>query len=778
MQEAMGPLGAGGYSCDYNGAFVTSVMDRIGQEKGLQTQAKDLATFESEYFRVDPIGNYTLQVKQAQFLDKASGSLRDELTLVDTIAEEPMGVWTDAGEHGTGTKEEYSRLITWAHELAEKEGEATLSWMSRGQKREDGKPEHRFFVLKKKNDGHVEASMYSLTGSENALSSMMERLGFEQSDSKRPMEERRLLTEGRTSNFSHVSIFDAYTSSLSRKETRDHAEYIDHFRREAIEVSDPIRQARIAHRQELFEKTLAESDQPLQEALGIIVQGFTAIPRIVSENGYVPVDRSKRNEDNQMIAPLPVSIERETTEAREIQSFEHAAAEKREDRYKKVPNVDERSSVGKTKREQSGRIILLEKKQTIQSFEKRNIQDTISGNEHEDIKTGFGLEAFAMLHLGKSLSEPPGLNKQIEIDENLFSNDAWKDRVEIVNFIQQERDVLVPASDNEHVIPSALFIVEAIQILGISLFENERGEDVFLAQFIENSPQEFQLIHEDEEVLFALGKDILNFMETENNRKILQILLEISSHSDLADEIHHILASLLYREILQISMNRKDDLPIELAQKIEEMKDEGGIFEQIGGEIDDKVQTFMGATGEIMKEITEVTPTDIIVAIATATVNTEGSNSEIPTREKMTQLTLKKIIVARKLIEVIHTGERKDTPFILSGELMENNPLYLDISLILLLEHLDISIEIKDRLLQSLGIKLERLYQLISQYPEKIQNIPVSQIKTVFEQMMWLRSQQNFKSFTRVFSKTKKKSSQNNLPLSMILFQYNTFRYE
>lgn len=285
---SFGPGAAGGASCVFDASLGREVVKRMGVDKALNSQALDLAFAKSEIFDVDPIGLYTLRAAKARYLDKVTGEIKEEMTLVsDDFGSEPIGVWTDAGEHSTGTQEEYTRIVGWAHELADTKGPATLIWVSPGSgidnRPTSNRPEHRAFVLRKQTDGNVEASVYQLTGSQKTLVDMMKKLGYETNNTPEHLKEQRILRSGKDADVSHRDVYHAYKTSLPQTEFLGNRTFIEKFRVEAEELSDDTRWTKLRRNQELYQVQLERYQGDIQKALETIVAGFIAMPQIIDQ---------------------------------------------------------------------------------------------------------------------------------------------------------------------------------------------------------------------------------------------------------------------------------------------------------------------------------------------------------------------------------------------------------------------------------------------------------------------------------------------------------------
>lgn len=296
---AFGPTAQNsGGGCGFICGLGLGVAERMGIEQVIKTQAVDLATAESELVNLDPIGVYNLKAKRVKFDDKVTGLTRDEWTLVSPdFNNEPIGKWTDAGEHCTGTQKEYTRIINWANELAETEGEANLVWVSPGEKQIENNhmPEHRAYVLRKNADGTVLASAYQLTGSKDSLARMMKRLGYENTGKQESLEDQHILQEGKANVITHSDVYNAYTVSLSADERVRSKQFLQRFQKDTVTISDKERLEKIHKSSQKYEAKLKENYKgDIEKALESIAQGFAAIPKL--DGGWDNVLISERSQ--------------------------------------------------------------------------------------------------------------------------------------------------------------------------------------------------------------------------------------------------------------------------------------------------------------------------------------------------------------------------------------------------------------------------------------------------------------------------------------------------
>ncbi|MBM3283465.1 hypothetical protein FJY90_04380 [Candidatus Gottesmanbacteria bacterium] len=294
MIEAMIGLGPGGGfglgivntgGCEFRSSIGLNAFGRIAEkstDKAISAMAYDAATARSE-ISGEPIGIYKLLVKEATYRDKATGKMVSGQTLVSPdFADEPVAVWTDAGEFGTGTREEYQRIVDRANLLATTEGEASIFWVSPGEEK-DGVITPQRAYLWVKNGGEVTAYSYSLAGSKDTLSKMMVYLGYEEGKKAETLEDQTVIRSGDDLQITHKDVFSAFHDSLSKTELEDLQQFIRQFR-EDIEIPDDVRAARLAQKKEEYVKEIRETyKNDIKKAIESIASAFIALPRVLDE---------------------------------------------------------------------------------------------------------------------------------------------------------------------------------------------------------------------------------------------------------------------------------------------------------------------------------------------------------------------------------------------------------------------------------------------------------------------------------------------------------------
>lgn len=814
MVEAMiapswGASQGGGSSCDFNASLGSGVVTRMGKEKAIRGQAFDLATAKGELFDVDPIGLYTMQVGQAQFFDKAAGMMRNELTLVsDDFEGEPIGVWTDAGEHGTGTSQEYTRLVTWAHELAATEGEATLTFMSPGEKRADGKPEHRLFVWKKENNGEVKGIMYSLTGSAQAIDSFAQSLGF--SKTSGPLESQRVIQEGR-SGLNHSDIFQAYTLALSPKEKQEQAGYIERFRKEAQEVPDEIRWAKLRHRQEVFEKELLEHEGDIQEVLGLVVQGFAALPEVLErersqyQNTSAPVDVVIQPQRD--VVPPVFSLEGITQKGPEEKHREYERYEKKRDAIEK-----------QTKNE----LILIQ-------VRSKHSDEKVIGKE-EKIASGLALSTFALLtalsseentsspvvesssstipfepaiSIGEIAREkflPETISQRIidfldqlqvcEENSSLIQREESYDEVIHLLFTPYEQQDRVQREESSPSLKIPILLLETVQeLFERSSLEHEKNsfqkpkEEVYFLlseatqEIIGVSEEVIHLFHEEKINMLSPRETVDEKQGVAEEEETLQKLLAVAGGETIPQEVRDIALVLVYKQIQDIFLRRGGNIPVLLGEKIKTLFLQQKPVEKLMREVELKLTAFMGETGVIIREVVPLTSQEIFLGMIEGSQIIEDAPIPPDTGEK--KLQIKKFIILSGLLRVFNERGNGEKPFHFNKKLFYKNPVYLDVAIITLLNVLDIPKELKHRLLLSLGIEVEQLKKKIAQLRQEYDFSQSEKEIVSFEGTQWLPLQYAFHPPKKKRQSLGKSSfGYTSFPSFMILFDYSRDVYQ
>ncbi len=280
-----GPSAVGFTGCEFRTSLGMNAFDRITEkkssEKAVSAIAFDAATAKSEI--LGEISIYKLLVKESVYEDKLTGELVRDKTLVSPITEEPISVAIDAGENETGSPEEYQRILSRAKRLAETSGDASMFWVSPGEETDSNIASHRAYLWIKKGN-EVTAYQYSLAGTEETLSEMMRKLGYEREKDVGGVADQTVF---RGDKLTHRDIYDAFQASLSETERKNLQRFLQQFRRE-IEVPDNVRQKRLEEYQKDYEQKINELHKgDIEQALESLAQGFLALTKIVDESQTV-----------------------------------------------------------------------------------------------------------------------------------------------------------------------------------------------------------------------------------------------------------------------------------------------------------------------------------------------------------------------------------------------------------------------------------------------------------------------------------------------------------
>lgn len=285
-----GPGASRGGSCDFRCSLSVDVMNRLGRDKAIQVESLNLATGKRELDAVDPIGIYKLITGKTTYTNKVTGEVTTEVTLLSPDSLEGPGVWTDAGEHGTGSMEEYQAILSRAKELANTNGPATMFWISSAaEKRRDGLPEHRAYLWKKNATGEVTAYSYQFTGSQDSLIQTLSHLSSDASF----FDSQTLLWHANGNTVSHQRVFHAYQSALTPIEREGAHVFLDRFRKDS-EQPDSFFWERVETERKFYEKELAEKlstvyKGDIESAIQAYAPAFLALAR--------ETDRSKSADD-------------------------------------------------------------------------------------------------------------------------------------------------------------------------------------------------------------------------------------------------------------------------------------------------------------------------------------------------------------------------------------------------------------------------------------------------------------------------------------------------
>lgn len=289
--------------CVFEPSLGRGAFQRIAQnnlDAAQKAMVVDAATASSE--QKGEIGHYKLLVRDTTYRNKITDEIVSERTLVSPDSDfEAAGVWTSAGEKNTvGTIEEYSATVNRARKLAQIDGDASMFWVSPSSEGDV----HRAYLWIKKGE-EVEAFQYIIPGRRQAVSTMMRKLGYQDTDSK-PLEDRTIIRLGNEPKIHHKDVFGAVVSSLAPDEAEQAKHILNKFRQEA-EIPDSFRKQRLKSYQGEYEAKLNSEklnkvyENDIEKWLKSVAQGFAAIPRldsILDQNKMISDQGTKDDRNN------------------------------------------------------------------------------------------------------------------------------------------------------------------------------------------------------------------------------------------------------------------------------------------------------------------------------------------------------------------------------------------------------------------------------------------------------------------------------------------------
>lgn len=314
----MGPAGIGLTTqrqvggCVYESSLGSAAFRRISKEnskKAIEAMAFDAATAVQE-IGGEIIGMYRMKVKNTQYRDKISGEIVNGPTLISSdFNDEPVAVWTDAGENGTGTAPEYQRIVQNANDLAKFREDISMFWVSPGKDIKEVVTPHRAYLWVKKGD-EVTAFSYSLAGDEEVLTTVMQKLSQQANDTYKPLEDRVIKRRG----INHEEIFNAYSQSIKPEDRGDHATHLEKFKNE-VHLSDDVREKHQRDVQKQFENKLKESyEKDIYETLESIAHGFLGISQPTSEKN-IDISKSAKVVNRKLVGSIAAGINFEMVKA-------------------------------------------------------------------------------------------------------------------------------------------------------------------------------------------------------------------------------------------------------------------------------------------------------------------------------------------------------------------------------------------------------------------------------------------------------------------------------
>ncbi len=298
-----GPGARSANGCVFKSSLGSMAFERIAKtspEKAVTAMAFDAATASSE-IGGNVIGMYRLKVKEVEYEDKITGELVTEITLVSPdFNDEPVGVWTDEGKHGTGTIDDYKRIVSRARDLANSDTDTSMFWISPGSDESHEETPHRAYLWVKKGDD-VTAYSYSLSGKREILLKLMDNLDSGKVDTKEPIYERTIIKKD--TYLTHEDVFNAFTKSFSYEDLDKSKAFVNQFRQE-VEMPDSVRDKLLEENQKKYEKKIREDyKNDIKQALESIVVGMLGLQKLDTSN-HTP-DPVSADEAGINIIPLP-----------------------------------------------------------------------------------------------------------------------------------------------------------------------------------------------------------------------------------------------------------------------------------------------------------------------------------------------------------------------------------------------------------------------------------------------------------------------------------------
>lgn len=284
MMGGNGPGTRSANGCVFKSSLGGIAFERIAKtspEKAVTAMAFDAATASSE-IGGNVIGMYRLKVKEVEYEDKITGELVRETTLVSPdFNDEPVGIWTDAGEYGTGTVADYRRIVSRARNLANSNTDTSMFWVSPGSDESHEVTPHRAYLWVKKDD-EVTAYSYSLSGKKENLLKLMDNLDSGKADTKEPIYDRTIIKKD--THLTHEDVFEAFTKSLSYEDLDKSKAFVNQFRQE-VEMPDTVRDKGLEENQKKYEKKIREDyKKDIKQALESIAVGMLGLSKPDSSN--------------------------------------------------------------------------------------------------------------------------------------------------------------------------------------------------------------------------------------------------------------------------------------------------------------------------------------------------------------------------------------------------------------------------------------------------------------------------------------------------------------
>lgn len=588
----------------------------------------------------------------------------------------------------------------------------------------------------------------------------------------------------------HISmddIFHTTKESFTIKRQEELQTYLDRFKHDTSTFH------KVIEKQELFAQKLTtvieeeiEKHDDVRSALASVAYGMTYLVEEVSESRWREAASSHAPET---LLPFArgESLKKETKEEKKIQQQDRGISSHTGLEHNKAKEVVVQISA--LERDENKVRVIPEQVENIHMEEKS--EGKIEGEETLTEETSELIITFLQIFSPKEDSFTIDRSEDFydSLVETLFSQDNTD------GFEEKTNEVSVEIS------PSFLEVFQEIfqpvfpdtAIKSLSLNQDR----IFLHQVAgkdDNFDRNSTAIATKE--IVGLGEELFQFLQEEkfdtpkkeeaigtmnaadeDQTEILQKLLALVQQETLPKEVRYITLVLLYKEMQKITMERGKEMPLVLLGKLKQMIVHGESVEKVAENVEQTLRIYMGKAGEISKEILEITPQDIFLGLIEGSEIIEHAPLLLDMEEKKKQI--RKFIILSKLLYVINASGNGEKSLHFNKKLFYKSPFYLDVSIITLLNVLDIPKEIQQRLLLSLGIEIERLKEQLHQRKEEYDSIPYERGTISFEEVQWIPLQYAFHGPKNKRHAPKKSSSGYTVfPSFMILFDYSRDVYQ
>ncbi len=279
-------------------------------EAALKAMALDAATAKGEIG--GELGRVNFRIKEASYIDKVTNQQVIQNTLVsEDFGGKTISDVTDHGQHNTGTRQEYRRIIDRANLISQTEGDASIFWVSPGS--ESNGTAHRASLLIKHGDEVVEY-WFSLTGSRNSLARMMKKLGCQDERKNESLEDQTIIRKGEDLHLTRQEIFHAHVNSLTKDEETASKQFIAKLRQE-VALPDEVLEKRLQSSQKHYEVEIKKRQEvykkDIKQALESIAVGFIGLPEFTIQpesHGAVNIKQERLVSDIVSVVPAMIFI--------------------------------------------------------------------------------------------------------------------------------------------------------------------------------------------------------------------------------------------------------------------------------------------------------------------------------------------------------------------------------------------------------------------------------------------------------------------------------------